>query len=115
MGIAGRALSLRQWVQKNMGFVTSMVSYDVILVVCSHYERGEILTMKRLNASLSYSVSHIRRTIRSLEATGLVETQENEADRRNAVVRPTPQLLELMARFGEAARNVYTRDIQTAA
>ena len=115
MGIAGRALRLRQWVQKNMGFVTSMVSYDVILVVCAHHEQHEILTMKRLNASLSYSVSHIRRTIRSLEAIGLVETQENKADRRNAVVRPTTKLIDLMNRFGEAARSVYGSEVQTAA
>jgi DNA-binding MarR family transcriptional regulator len=107
MGVAGRALRLRQWVQKNMGFVTSMVSYDVILVVCAHHERDEILTMKRLNSALSYSVSHIRRTIRALQSMDLVETQENEADRRNAVVKPTPKLLDLMNRFGEAARTVY--------
>ncbi len=97
-----------------MIFVTSLVSFDVVLVVCAHFERNEQLTMKRLNSSLRYSVSHVRRTVRSLESEGMLECRPNPMDGRNALVSPTPLLLELMDRLGEATETTYCQKMAAA-
>ena len=96
---------LRKWTQKYLPIESSLIAYDLILLLSIHnYSNGHI-TVKQLFASMPHSASAIRFHYQRFIAYGWIENYTDPKDKRIKYVRPTVEFIQ--------AINAYTLEMES--
>jgi len=102
---------IRTRMQEDLRIGTSIIPYDILLVVYDNSLNKNKLTVKALFASLPYSVMGMRYHFNTLIKSGWIELQYTNADARIKLVKPSGKLLYQMDIFLEELQGAFERKL----
>lgn len=84
--------NVRQHITNNLPVGNSFLPLDILLAVLRESSKNELLTVKRLFASLPHSHTGLRYHFDKLLVEGWLELEAVDCDKRIKIVKPTVKL-----------------------
>lgn len=94
-------LDLRERISEKLPIGNSLLALDILVVVMKSDGGGELLTVKRLFATLPYSSTGVRYHFERLLNDGWLEFDHDANDRRIKVVKPSHKLIDTFENLSE--------------
>jgi DNA-binding MarR family transcriptional regulator len=85
--------NLNQWVKENLPIESSLIAYDLVLLLSIHSYSKNQISVKNLFSSLPHSPTAIRRHYQRLINEGWIEHYQDTKDKRIKYVRPTKKFI----------------------
>ena len=100
----------RAFRRRHLHFLESAEDLDLVLEIGYHQERGEPLSMKRLQLIGVTSVPTLQRRLRRLRQAGAVLMRRSDADGRAVELYLSAKVLRIYQKYGELIRSLQFDD-----
>lgn len=105
MKLFGHLRATRAYRRRHLDFLETPEDYDIVLEIGFHEERGEPLTLKRLQLMGIASVPTLQRRLRRLRQLGAIVARRSENDGRAVELTLSGKVHRAYARYGEVIRH----------
>jgi DNA-binding MarR family transcriptional regulator len=106
MGVFAALRTTRAFRRRHLQFIETAEDQDLVLEIGYHQERGEPLSMKRLQLLGVTSVPTLQRRLRRLRQAGVVVIRRSENDGRAVELLLSPKALRAYAKYVELIRSI---------
>jgi len=107
----GSIFALRTWCKDHLPIESSLIAYDLILVLAINNYAKNNISIKELFASVPHSYTAVRGHYLRFVNDGWVEHYFDESDKRIKYVRPTAKLIKTMNDYAAAAQKILMKNI----